>query len=367
MKKHFLYSIILILVIVASLGGCQVKEKKITDLKREEFYNVNEQMRSYLNMTVGELIELTGEDIDKDGSEMVFEHDFFFPCIYLKDFPFYIICRSYDVNDTPLYVAFYEEDVEAYLGMLELGSNMIFDEIMAVMGSVPIYETERAGDKRYKIEIAEDKLKYVFCADNQEGNNFSFYIGLAEEKDLTDGADVNDIDSSQVLEYAECSDGKLIEVYKDIHYQELCARYYFGKEREYWADYQLLPMDDGSYQMRFELFNQNDTVQTLIWDSYFVKYPEFVDVNEDGYVDMNVVIDSVPAYDTVELYIWDEEKNCFQEVICEEQLAHIESKEGQLWNWTRYGEGYVLQIFTWKDNELIKVSEDVIMPDVNEE
>ncbi len=157
-------------------------------MKREEFYNVNEQMHSYLNMTVGELIELTGEDIDKEGSEVVFEHDIFFPCIYIKDCPFYIICRSYDVNDTPLYVAFYEEDVEAYLGMLELNSNMTFDEIMAVMGSVPMYETESTGDKRYKIEITEDK-------------------------DLSDGVAVNDRDSSQVLEYVECGYGKLIEVY----------------------------------------------------------------------------------------------------------------------------------------------------------
>lgn len=207
----------------------------------------------------------------------------------------------------------------------------------------------------------------MYCIFNMQNESYLITTDATNLLSLLHGYGLNDcLQRECIVEHIECSEDREIEVYKDIQYPEMCARYCFGKEREYWADYQILSMDDRSYQMRFSLYVQSNMIQTLEWNSYFVKYPEFIDVNEDGYVDMKVVMDSAPAYDIVELYIWDGEKNCFEKVICEEQLAHIESKEGNLWNWTRSGEGYILQIFSWENNVLVKESEEVIMPDANE-
>lgn len=75
----------------------------------------------------------------------------------------------------------YQDDELKYLEMLQLNPSMSFQDIMDVMGTVSVEESkEKAGYKRYMISFISGELEYYFCSDNQDGQCFELYIGLAE-------------------------------------------------------------------------------------------------------------------------------------------------------------------------------------------
>lgn len=174
-----------ILLIVAVLT-CILCNAGCTDVNRKEFAFddrecIDSEIIRYLNMPVQEILDMTDTGIDEESSLTVFEPNVFFPCIEME--PFLIVCRNSDTTYTPIYVALYQDYADSYLEMLQLNSDMCFQDIMEVMGTASVEESkERAGGyKRYMISFVSGELEYCFCSDTQDGRRFELFIGLASK------------------------------------------------------------------------------------------------------------------------------------------------------------------------------------------
>ncbi|WP_313563662.1 XAC2610-related protein [Ruminiclostridium cellobioparum] len=86
----------------------------------------------------------------------------------------------------------------------------------------------------------------------------------------------------------------------------------------------------------------------------------FIDVNLDGYADIQVLDQSGAMNSLYNLYIWDESVNNFVKVKCDADISYFEVNEGCLVTWQRSGADSGNQtVLAWKDNKtLVKVSEE---------
>lgn len=134
-----------------------------------------DEIKTYLNMTIDEIEKLTGNEVVKDSSTMVFSFVAYYTGINIENASFYFLCRGYDVSKKPIYVSFYEY-AEEYLKTINLSGNMSFIDIMNLWGEAEIEETNRSDEYRYRIVYKRNDLVYEFVSDNKEGNNFHFYI-----------------------------------------------------------------------------------------------------------------------------------------------------------------------------------------------
>lgn len=79
----------------------------------------------------------------------------------------------------------------------------------------------------------------------------------------------------------------------------------------------------------------------------------FIDVNLDGYVDIQALDEPIGNNSTYNLYVWDESVNNFFKVKCDTEISTFEVYDGYLSTWVRGGE------LIWKDNKtLVKESEE---------
>lgn len=177
MKKIGL--MIAVLICMVCNAGCTNGNSK--EMEVDEKACFDGEMIKYLNMSVQEILDLTNAEIDPLSSSVIFEPNVFFP--YIESDAFLIICRSMDTTYTPIYIMLYQDDEEKYLEMLQLNSDMNFQDIMEVMGTASVEESkERAGgNKRYMISIVSGELEYCFCSDAQDGRRFELFIGLASK------------------------------------------------------------------------------------------------------------------------------------------------------------------------------------------
>ncbi|MDE5747370.1 MAG: hypothetical protein K2I21_07310 [Acetatifactor sp.] len=177
-----------ILLIVAVLT-CILCNAGCTDVNRKEFAFddrecIDGEIIRYLKMPIQEILDMTDTVIDEESSLVIFEPNVFFPCIEME--PFLIVCRNSDTTYTPIYVALYQDYADSYLEMLQLNSDMSFQDIMEVMGTVPVEESkERADYKNYMISFTNGELEYYFCSDDQDGRGFELYIGLTKIRNLS--------------------------------------------------------------------------------------------------------------------------------------------------------------------------------------
>lgn len=157
MRKSIILTMAFLLL--SSVVGCSHQEILGNELIKEQAteFSYEYKIAEYLSSTVEEIVEQTGDDIDENGTQTVFEPNVFYPCIFLKN--------------------------EPILNMLNLKENMDFSEIMNILGEVPV---EQSGDVNqytdvntiYKIEYAKNELNYVFCSYDKSGKDFDLYIGL---------------------------------------------------------------------------------------------------------------------------------------------------------------------------------------------
>lgn len=163
----------------------------------------------------------------------------------------------------------------------------------------------------------------------------------------------------------KCGNENIVELLADIYRQEGRANYQFNTprlQRKYIAEYERIY--DEKYHIQFTLYDEQQRIcQKIKWESVSELFPQFMDLNGDGFLDMRVVVDETPSYDILALYTWNQEKECFEKVMYDGILSHIESQEGKLYNWVRSGNGYILEVLQWKGNVLIKESESKIEPD----
>jgi hypothetical protein len=86
----------------------------------------------------------------------------------------------------------------------------------------------------------------------------------------------------------------------------------------------------------------------------------FIDVNLDGYADIQAV-DAAGAMNSLyNLYVWDESANNFVKVNCDTEISYFEVNEGCLVTWERGGpDSGIQKVLSWKDNNtLVKTSEE---------
>ncbi|WP_310602517.1 hypothetical protein, partial [Anaerosporobacter sp.] len=216
---------------------------------------------------------------------------------------------------------------------------------------------------------AEEGLSYYMCYFQKE-----VYLITTENPYLAWNLIEGDIwDWKQEVQYIyniETKNQFTIKVIENRICQEDSSSYeIYSKDGnlEYKAELTIEPRKTEEYGFcySYRIYDATDKeVQCLEWESTVIEYPKFVDLNQDGSVDMQVVIDQAPSYDVNELYIWNEAEQHYEKVLYDGTLADISVEDGYLLNWVRAGvEGYVIEKLIFEGTRLIKVSEEVVMPE----
>lgn len=156
---------------------CEKWEKNPPTVRKVEKVNIptEEEIKTYLNMTIGEIEKLTGNTF-YNGTTIVFSFVGYYTVINVENASFDFLCIGYDVWEKPAYVSFNYKYAEEYLKTINLSQNMNFNDIMNLWGNAEIEEINRFEEYHYRISYERNGLIYEFISDNKEGNDFQFYI-----------------------------------------------------------------------------------------------------------------------------------------------------------------------------------------------
>lgn len=135
-----------------------------------------EEIKTYLNMTIGEIEKLTSKTILQNSFRIVFSFVGYFSVICLQDSSFYFLCGGFDTSEKPFYLVFDHEYLEEYLSTMNMSQDMNFKDIMNLWGQTEIEETNRFEEYHYCISYRRNGLVYEFIADNREGKWFDLFI-----------------------------------------------------------------------------------------------------------------------------------------------------------------------------------------------
>lgn len=137
-----------------------------------------EQIKTYLNMTVSEIEKVTGNTINEEESISVFTFEDVNKGLYLDHSSFYFLCKGAEKEEKPIAIAFYGKYHEEYLNMIGLSRNMNFQEIMDLWGEAEIEESKKVDEYHYRIKYERNGLLYSFVSEDIEGHSFKTYIEL---------------------------------------------------------------------------------------------------------------------------------------------------------------------------------------------
>ena len=140
-----------------------------------------EEIKTYLNMTVEQIERITGNLINESDKVQIFDNSFL--CLYLDYSSFYFLCNSHEKLVEPEYISFYGWFKKEYLLTLELSEDMNFDDIMDVWGSTEVEVSKGLGEEtiKYRILYRKNGLVYEFISDNPEGYDFNVFIALENQ------------------------------------------------------------------------------------------------------------------------------------------------------------------------------------------
>ncbi|KPV61220.1 hypothetical protein QJ48_01055 [Paenibacillus sp. A3] len=124
-----------------------------------------------------------------------------------------------------------------------------------------------------------------------------------------------------------------------------------------------LSYDNKEYISNFTLKNEKgENLLTLSTDASGSKEDtiKFLDVNMDGYADIQFLEEEGTMNNRYALYVWDDSAKNFVKVKCDEMLSYFEVHDGYLQNWQKESANSgVIQKLVWKNkNTLIKESEE---------
>lgn len=225
----------------------------------------------------------------------------------------------------------------------------IYNNIIDDSGIISFYVVSE-GDERKYIVYFED-ASYLIESANDEIYLLSSYKNYPSE--------YYEIFNQKV----ECANSNITNVIETVTYNEdECAKAEFvitqGKGgAKYFAD---LIRDEGLYY-HFTIKDENDKqLLKLNTIGEFTDILEILDVNMDGYADIQILGEPGTLNNSYDLYVWDENDLNFVKVKCDEMLSEFEVHDGYLLNWQRDGaDSGVVQKLIWKDNNtLIKESEE---------
>lgn len=352
--KNIRTQLFVLFITVLLLMGCGVQ--KNVDLKSDQGMKIANALpiregtgsdRSNLDI-LDEILDqcLTDYDINKseNGDWMIYE------CEPIED-TLYADCPVIEVKKNfTSEILTYEEAKPFFRDIIDYDQMWHYVENNNEYGIGQIFEAAQGNEAYYLLFLENDSfLVHV------EGK-------LRLESELVSQPWDQEVRNQYGREMVECADGIIAQIISDISFVNREARYEFclGEEETYQA---VLEIEDGEpMQYHFTLYRGNKEMQDISWTSRFESYPEFLDANRDGYVDMMVATDQVPAYEIHDLYIWNNQSGCFDQVVYDDVLAWIEIEEDSIRNWIRNGDGYILQTLQWRGKELIRVKEEKITP-----
>lgn len=174
----------------------------------------------------------------------------------------------------------------------------------------------------------------------------------------------------------ECGNGFLVEIKEETFHED--SEEIFEENADVRSVQRLYRGDELLQQIIF-LGKQGDNKELClqIWDENGENFqviscetdicsgkiiPELLDANMDGYLDIYLTIGERAQGNIHVIYLWNEEKQCYEKAECEEPLVNIAVHEGYLNDWIRNGNGYDYQKLVWNGNKLILESEEYIEP-----
>lgn len=198
------------------------------------------------------------------------------------------------------------------------------------------------GDVCYLIESDYDILEvYLFKGDPDANHQADKYKIECADSFV---ADVNEItyynkDGSEKVEY-DITQGK-----DGIKYS---AGLNYDKEK-YMSEF-VLKNEEGKKLLELSVSSAFDKSAII----------KFLDLNRDGYVDIQFLETEGTMNNIYALYVWDDSQKNFVQVKCDEMLSAIEAYDGYLMNWQKAGaDSGIVQKLVWKDKfTLVKESEE---------
>jgi hypothetical protein len=165
----------------------------------------------------------------------------------------------------------------------------------------------------------------------------------------------------EIKQNIECANSFSASIYEIIDYETETVKYDImqGKNsQKYSAELSFR----GDEKPNFTLKNDNDNNVLNITTGYgeLNEIITFIDVNLDGYADIQVIDEPGAMNNSYNLYVWDESANQFVKVKCDANIPYFEVNEGCLVTWERGdAESGSITMLNWKDNKtLVKVSEE---------
>lgn len=228
----------------------------------------------------------------------------------------------------------------------------------------------------YQMMESEKQIQYIYKADNLETAEYmiqfygedKFYHVISNDKYLEYVLIGGFPDNFLTYKYTK-------EIISEDTEQQLNVEYFYSEKRAVyeWIENQTvnhmefqIKQGDVEYEYFLSYFDEQDQLrQTLAWKKLdgIERYPQLLDVNADGYLDIYAVDAVGTSYDNHILFLWNEESKQFQKVEYDECLAEVSIENGYLKNWIRSGEGYIYQILRFEGNRLVKESEEIVMPE----
>lgn len=160
----------------------------------------------------------------------------------------------------------------------------------------------------------------------------------------------------------ECANSNITKVYVTTTY----------KENEFEkAEYDITQGKDGTkhfgelsrdMELQYHFTLKNDKGESLLklsTNGDFYDVIKILDVNMDGYADIQFLDEAGALNNSYSLYVWDDSAKNFVKVNYDEMLSHFEVHDGYLKNWVKQdADSGVIQKLVWHKNTLIKESEE---------
>lgn len=397
MKNRTVYLLILIIFLFAGCGTKQTDLNKANIQEESSIVSENEEATAALDdeetevlITDSEQDESIALEAEEFGTKVFDTEDYkaisfgmlqFENCIYhikeeTKEKGIATFYCELDSDCFSLKNDEIQEKITISVQNCTLPNFVVFDDVKQFFAEYIAYDTIEIYSNME--EVTDIEALYV-----AKGDGLAYYLVLYSEasyiirtEDTTMAYDLigtllyrDYLEKTFSTETIECAGGNQVQLVTDISYLTMEARYELHMEGEEKEDFSLKYAITKGVSYPYHntmLLCDADGIQrqSLEWEAYQIpEYPQFVDLNRDGYVDIKVAWDDAPAYHIYDFYLWNPAEQNFEKVVYDDVLAYVEVSDGYLENWIRSGEGYVYQILEWDGNKLLLKSEELILPD----
>jgi hypothetical protein len=242
---------------------------------------------------------------------------------------------------------FNKDSIISYLSdMLPNYANiMVYNTVTNDYGIISLYTVTGGGLTNYLVNYND--ACYLIESDYSSLDFFLF------QKFATPDYEIN-------IQNIECADSFTTNFSENISYDDQKVEYdiFQGKNE---INYSAELRTDDEYNYIFTLNNEEGgNLLTLYSDAQSIAdIVNILDVNMDGYADIQFTVAEGSLNCAYELYVWDDSADNFVKVKCDEMLSDFEVHDGYLLNYGKNdSESGVIQKLVWDSNTLILESEE---------